>query len=345
MNCDERADLLLYRSLTPLSDQEQSALVRCLAEECPPREQVHGEVDATLAHIAGGLAGLTPSPRARAAFLGRLTQRSRAPTVAAPALASSGTGMPQPRPSWRWLLAGALPPIIALVVVMALLQQKDSLVISLHGQLDESNQALTQIRTSIDGKTKEVATQIATLERLLSQAQTQLTAHQNDFSQAESAVKSAQNTEEKFRFQVHALSRQLTELATEHQALTANSQRASELLALLPNPHVRIIDLIGTNRQSTATGCVLWDPDTNLWHLITINLAPLPIGQRYQFWFVTATHQRLSGGTFTPDAKGTGSIASTVPADSGRIASFEVTDEPAQGSAKPTGAIQLTSLP
>jgi anti-sigma-K factor RskA len=96
MNCDERRDLLLLRSLGALTPEEEAELRDRLAQECPPLAEVEAEIDATLAQIAGGLPPVPPSPEARAAFLARLAAapRPRPAEIAAgaPALPATSPG-------------------------------------------------------------------------------------------------------------------------------------------------------------------------------------------------------------------------------------------------------------
>jgi anti-sigma-K factor RskA len=67
---------------------------------------------------------------------------------------------------------------------------------------------------------------------------------------------------------------------------------------------------------------------------------PAP-GRTYQLWFITASQQKISAGTFVVDENGDASYEVQVPSDIGEIAMAAITDEPAGGSNQPTGQIRV----
>lgn len=66
-------------------------------------------------------------------------------------------------------------------------------------------------------------------------------------------------------------------------------------------------------------------------------LPPLPAGQVYQFWFLRLDGTRLDAYTFSPDARGDATHAVALPPDFASIRGAWVTQEPAPGSAAPSG--------
>ena len=75
--------------------------------------------------------------------------------------------------------------------------------------------------------------------------------------------------------------------------------------------------------------------------LAVTGLRRLDSGHQYQLWLVR-DGQRRSGGVFSPDADGYGSMLLTVPEDFKDFHSFGVTVEPRGGSDSPTGARVLS---
>ena len=66
-------------------------------------------------------------------------------------------------------------------------------------------------------------------------------------------------------------------------------------------------------------------------------LRGLDRGHQYQLWLIK-DGERRSGGVFSPDAEGYGSMLLTVPRDFKDFRSFTVSVEPRGGSAWPTSS-------
>jgi len=94
--------------------------------------------------------------------------------------------------------------------------------------------------------------------------------------------------------------------------------------------------LAGTASAPDAYGTVVLDPKDNKGVLAVTGLPALPPDRQYQLWLVR-DGQRRSGGVFSPDAEGYGSLLLTVPADFRDFKSFGVSVEPRGGSPAPTG--------
>jgi anti-sigma-K factor RskA len=72
-------------------------------------------------------------------------------------------------------------------------------------------------------------------------------------------------------------------------------------------------------------------------HLAVAGLRPLPSGRTYQLWFVRPAGPAISGGTFMVDSKGRAWASIDPPASLDEVRVIMVTEEPAPGSAAPTG--------
>jgi anti-sigma factor RsiW len=72
-------------------------------------------------------------------------------------------------------------------------------------------------------------------------------------------------------------------------------------------------------------------------HLAVSGLAALPRERTYQLWFVRRDAPAVSGATFQVDPRGRAWAKVTVPTSLDDIRAIAVTEEPAPGSATPTG--------
>ena len=121
------------------------------------------------------------------------------------------------------------------------------------------------------------------------------------------------------------------------------SQRPSgpEVEALARRPG-RLVILAGTGAPASSAR-LLVAVDGQHGHLAVAGVRPLPAGRTYQLWFVPASASAppVTGGTFTVDAGGRAwaTITVPIPLDEARV--IAVTEEPAPGSAAPTGSYLL----
>jgi len=105
----------------------------------------------------------------------------------------------------------------------------------------------------------------------------------------------------------------------------------------------RIVILQGTGTQG-ASGRIFVAVDGG-GHLAVSGLASLPRDRTYQLWFVRTGSPAVSGATFGVDASGRAWAKVTVPATLDDVRAIAVTEEPAPGSAAPTGTHLLDALP
>jgi anti-sigma-K factor RskA len=94
--------------------------------------------------------------------------------------------------------------------------------------------------------------------------------------------------------------------------------------------------LAGTEQAREAYGTIVLDPKDNKGVLAVNGLPALDAQHQYQLWLIR-DGQRRSGGVFSVDAEGYGSLLLTVPADFRDFRSFGISIEPLGGSQAPTG--------
>jgi anti-sigma-K factor RskA len=108
--------------------------------------------------------------------------------------------------------------------------------------------------------------------------------------------------------------------------------------ALLPKGKGLVtLALAGMGSNGKAFGTVVLDPEDNEGILAVRDLKSLDPARRYQLW-LSKGGLRASGGLFSVDEHGYGSLTLDVPAELKGFDSFIVTEEPAVGSASPTGS-------
>jgi anti-sigma-K factor RskA len=115
-------------------------------------------------------------------------------------------------------------------------------------------------------------------------------------------------------------------------------QSVTRVAEILGASDVRRVDLAGQAVAPAASGRTFWSPSRGMM-FTAADLPPLPGGQVYQLWLVTASAP-WSAGLFTPDRTGRAIVIGTVPAGVQPVA-VAVTIEPAGGVPSPTGAKYL----
>ena len=113
-------------------------------------------------------------------------------------------------------------------------------------------------------------------------------------------------------------------------------QRVNRLEASDEIKTLRTVALIGTETVPDATGLIVLSVDGDHGTLVVDGLPELDSGQQYQLWLID-DGQRTSGGVFSADEHGYGSLWVSSPVPLASYASFGVSIEPAGGSTGPTG--------
>lgn len=125
-------------------------------------------------------------------------------------------------------------------------------------------------------------------------------------------------------------------------ALANRDAQLGDLVKVIRANEVSLVGLTRADPQPRASGRILWDKDTNHWHVWVFDMQPPPPGREYELWFITPDQRKIAGGTFKVDASGNGTLTWPVPPNIGPIALAAITDEPLGGVQNPTGAIHLS---
>lgn len=106
-------------------------------------------------------------------------------------------------------------------------------------------------------------------------------------------------------------------------------------------PRLTTVVLAGTADARDAYGTIVLDPLDNEGVLAVTGLHGLDPRHQYQLWLIR-DGERRSGGVFSPDAEGYGSMLLKVPRDFKDFRSFAVSIEPWGGSLTQTGSPVLS---
>jgi anti-sigma-K factor RskA len=123
-------------------------------------------------------------------------------------------------------------------------------------------------------------------------------------------------------------------IALQRELLDRPAPVPVEHLARLPDG--RMVALIGTGVPG-ATARIYVTKDGTRGELAIAGLPALPAGRVYQLWFGRPGASPLSGGVFHVDARGEGLAVVAIPVALEPMEAIAVTEEPAPGSAAPTG--------
>jgi anti-sigma-K factor RskA len=99
---------------------------------------------------------------------------------------------------------------------------------------------------------------------------------------------------------------------------------------------LRVVSMRGTDFSPQATGMLVISNDGKSGTLVVDNLPSLGKDQQYQLWLIQRD-QRTSGGIFSVDEGGYGSLYIDSPQPLGDYSTFGITVEPRGGSPGPTG--------
>jgi anti-sigma-K factor RskA len=100
---------------------------------------------------------------------------------------------------------------------------------------------------------------------------------------------------------------------------------------------MRVVSLAGTEVVPAATGMLVISGDGEYGTLVVDGLPALDEAQQYQLWLIK-DGQRTSGGVFSVNPEGYGTLWISSPGPLSSYPSFGITIEPAGGSPGPTGA-------
>jgi anti-sigma-K factor RskA len=106
-------------------------------------------------------------------------------------------------------------------------------------------------------------------------------------------------------------------------------------------PGLTTATLFGVDGVRDAYGTIVLDPEDNHGVLAVRGLANLDTAHQYQLWLIKGAERR-SGGVFSVNADGYGSLLLSVPEDFKGFRAIGISIEPAGGSPQPTGARVLS---
>lgn len=112
--------------------------------------------------------------------------------------------------------------------------------------------------------------------------------------------------------------------------------RVRQLNTAYPQTAMSVVSLRGTQDMPEATGLIVISQDGDHGTLVVDHLLPLGNTEQYQLWLIV-NGSRTSGGIFSVDNEGYGSLWVTSPRPLKDYESFGVTIEPSGGSPSPTG--------
>jgi anti-sigma-K factor RskA len=120
--------------------------------------------------------------------------------------------------------------------------------------------------------------------------------------------------------------------------------RLSRLTAAPRASGLQTVVLAGTDRAPGAFGIMILDRADRQGVVAIQGLPALDAARQYQLWLIRGDERR-SGGVFSVNAEGYGSLLVTIPAGFTGLSAFGVTVEPAGGSPGPTGAKVMGGRP
>jgi anti-sigma-K factor RskA len=133
------------------------------------------------------------------------------------------------------------------------------------------------------------------------------------------------------------LERQVTQYRVLLERGRSRADQSLQMVSMLSDPGLRVIRLRGTERGPALEGhAVIAGGGQMVFY--GSQLPVLPANRTYQLWVVGSKGRAVaSAGTFNPDSQNRATLHSSDPALLTGMTALAITDEPAGGSAKPTG--------
>jgi len=129
----------------------------------------------------------------------------------------------------------------------------------------------------------------------------------------------------------------------EMEAMREIAAEREALIAIINNPDVQQLSLVGQRLAPRASARALWSDSTNMAFMAT-GLPPLPAGDAYQLWFFLQDAP-LTAGLIEPDPNGSTTVMIEVPDAVTLPVAMAVTIEPTEGMSTPTGDYYLLGKP
>ncbi len=186
--------------------------------------------------------------------------------------------------------------------------------------------------------------ELSRLRAELASAQTTVTTQQAEQARLQQQLAVVERSSQAAQEQLRTLTAQTAALAEERtrltQTLAATQQRDGQnarILTALAEPGARFVALRGTEAAPNARGYTVLTPSgRSLFY--AAGLPDLPAGRDYQLWLIRSrTPAVVSGGIFRPSRALSARLDFTSIGSTTDVVGIAVTDEPAGGSAQPTG--------
>jgi anti-sigma-K factor RskA len=138
------------------------------------------------------------------------------------------------------------------------------------------------------------------------------------------------------------LQQQINQDKGEIAQLSAQAQRAQELMDTLTSPDAQQVTLTESKQSAQPSGHAVYLQKSGTLVFVASHLRPVAADKTYELWLIPADGKApIPAGLFRPDAKGSGSVVlPNLPAGVAAKA-FGVTIEDAQGATTPTLPIVL----
>lgn len=136
------------------------------------------------------------------------------------------------------------------------------------------------------------------------------------------------------------LSSRVSDLTQQNVLLTALNQAQNSALERVSLPGARTTELSGSG---AGTVLALWSPQGDQGVVVARDMFVLSPDRVYQFWLIEGENAPVSGGTFTVDSQGDGTLFFDAPAEVENYGTLAISVEPAGGSDAPTTTPVFTS--
>jgi hypothetical protein len=120
-----------------------------------------------------------------------------------------------------------------------------------------------------------------------------------------------------------------------NDSLSTMLSQKDSMIAAMTGPDVKVVPLMNQGSRQPL-GRMMWNRSSNDWIMVTYNLRQPKAGMTYQVWLVT-DNQKISAGTFKPDAAGKTFMHALYELDRNALRSVAITEEPEGGMPAPTG--------
>jgi|SRR5687767_2325576 len=124
-------------------------------------------------------------------------------------------------------------------------------------------------------------------------------------------------------------------MAPHVDSLASALNQKDAMIAAMSGTDVKVVSLVDSSAPEPL-GKMMWNRASDDWVMVTYNLKQPAPGKTYQVWLVTDT-QKISAGTFRPDANGKTVMHAHYALDRNALRAVAITEEPEGGMPAPTG--------